>query len=67
LDKGSTHYARELDPASKIDLDKEYKCIDLLNLLRARTFSEMPACYFYDDGKKYEVRISIKEVENGSN
>ena len=66
LEKGSIHYARELDPASKIYLDKEYRCRDLLNLLRARTFPGMPACYFYDDGKKYEVKISIKEVTNGS-
>jgi methionyl-tRNA formyltransferase len=60
LDLGSFHKARELDMASCIDLDKPYKARDLLNLLRARTFSPHPAAWFTDNGQDYEVRVEIK-------
>ena len=62
LSKGSFHFARELDPASRIYLDKTYKARDILNLIRARTFPGYPACYFFDKKKKYEVRIEIIKV-----
>ncbi|MGD8619348.1 MAG: formyltransferase family protein [Gammaproteobacteria bacterium] len=64
---GQIHYFRELDPASRIHLDKTYNAADLLNLLRARTFTGKPSCYFYDNGRKYEVRISIKEAADEPN
>ncbi len=51
--------AKHLDGASYIDLDEEYSARDLLNLLRARTFPEGPACWFEDNGAKYDVRIQI--------
>ena len=63
LEKGSFHAARELERASEIFLDKCYRGDELLNLLRARTFPGHPSCYFYDQGRKYEVRIAIKEVK----
>ncbi|MEM5427381.1 formyltransferase family protein [Cupriavidus oxalaticus] len=63
---GSFHLARELDPASEIFLDRSYQGRELLNLLRARTFAGNPSCYFHEGGKKYEVRISIKEVKDGA-
>ncbi|MFS8930198.1 formyltransferase family protein [Cupriavidus taiwanensis] len=66
LKAGSFHLAKELDPASEIFLDKSYQGRELLNLLRARTFTGNPSCYFHDGGKKYEVRISIKEVKDGA-
>ena len=60
LKKGSFHLAEELDPASQIDIDRKYRARDLLNQLRARTFSGFPACCFEDKGQIYEVRIAIK-------
>jgi len=66
LDAGSFHLARELEPASEVFLDKSYQGRELLNLLRARTFAGKPSCYFHDGGKKYEVRISINEVKDGT-
>ncbi len=63
VDKGSFHYGKELDPASRIDLDKQYTARELLNLLRARTFSGYPACRFEDEGRVYEARIEIKELK----
>jgi methionyl-tRNA formyltransferase len=56
---GSFHLSKELDPASKIELDRLYSARKLLNLLRARTFDEYPACYFEDRGEEFEVRVSI--------
>lgn len=59
LSEGSFHLASELDPASVINLDQHYKARDLLNLIRARTFTGHPACWFSDAGSEYEVRVEI--------
>lgn len=62
--EGSFHKASELTEASRINLDKEYKAEDLLNLLRAKTFPPHPAAWFYDkDGTKFEVRVKILRCE----
>lgn len=61
LSKGSLHYASEIDKASKIYLDKYYTARQLINLLRARTFSGYPSCYFEDNGITYEITVNIKK------
>ncbi len=58
--KGSLHYAREIDAASKVDLDKSYTARELINLLRARTFPGHPACRFEENGEMYEISVNIK-------
>lgn len=64
-EEGSFHYAKELDDASEIFLDKNYTGKDLLNIIRARTFPPFPAAYFYDEnGEKYDVRIKITKSDN---
>ncbi len=55
----SFHKRRDLDPASRIDLDASYRARDLLNLLRARTFAPHPAAWFVDRDQRYEVRVTI--------
>lgn len=60
LKQGSFHLRKELDPASEISLNKNYTGRELLNLLRARTFSDHPGCWFEENGKIYEVKIDIK-------
>lgn len=62
---GSFHRARELDPASRIDLDALYPARDLLNLLRARTYPPFPAAWFIEGSQKYEVRVEIRRVPGG--
>ena len=62
LSQGSFHFSSELEPASRIELDEPTTARQLLNLLRARTFTGHPACSFFDDGVKYEVRIEITEA-----
>ncbi len=58
--KGSLHYAREIESASMVDLDKTYTARELLNLLRARTFPGHPACRFDENGETYEISVNIK-------
>jgi len=60
LSKGSLHYAKEIDVASRIELDRTYTARDILNLLRARTFPGYPACRFEDGGAIYEISVNIK-------
>ena len=61
---GSFHYAKELEPASEIDLNKDYVVRDFFNLIRARTFDPHPSCYFYKNNKKFGVTICIKKCES---
>lgn len=62
LDKGSFHRASEIDKASWIELDSATTPRNLLNRMRARVFPGKPACRFSDDGRIYEVTVSIKEI-----
>jgi methionyl-tRNA formyltransferase len=64
---GSFHWGKEIEEASKIDLEKQYKAKNLLNIIRARSGFPAGAAWFVDNGKKYEVRIEIKEMENSEN
>lgn len=57
---GSFHYMKELEPASRIDLDRSYTGRELLNLLRARTYPPYPGCWFEENGATWEVRVSIQ-------
>lgn len=60
-DEGSFHLASEIELASRLDLEGSYRCRDLINLLRARTFDGHPGCWFEDLGRRYEISISIRE------
>lgn len=60
---GSFHYARELDPASEIHLDRQYSGRALLNLIRARVFPPHPSCYFCFNGRAYKVTIQITKAD----
>ena len=66
LTQGSFHRGKELEPASQVYLDRSYQARDLLNLVRARTFHPYPAAWFIENGQRYEARIEIKKVEDGS-
>ena len=54
-----TNYRKDLEPASEILLDNNYRARDLLNLIRARTFNPHPGAWFEEDDMKWDVRISI--------
>ncbi len=59
---GSFHRASELEFASEISLDKQYRARDLLNLLRARTFEGHPNCWFEEEGNRYEISVKITKA-----
>lgn len=60
------HFQRELEDASQIELDATYTGRDLLNLLRARTFAPHPGAWFEEDGRRYQIRISISQDEEAN-
>lgn len=64
LSKGSFRLSSEIDKASEIKIDAIYTARELFNLIRARTFTGHPSCWFEENnGEKYEVRIQIKRKE----
>lgn len=62
IKSGTFHYSSELEKICEINLDEKYQGRHILNLLRARTFEGYPGCYFYENGNKYEIKISINKV-----
>lgn len=55
---GSFHTSKDFEKLGKIDLNKKYLASDLINLLRAKTFSGKPSAYYLKDGKKIFLRIN---------
>jgi len=62
--KATFHIAKEIEEKSNIDLNKNYKALDLINIIRARSFTNGDSAYFYKNGKKYYIRTSISEAKN---
>jgi len=65
--EGTFHYKKELNLHSKIDLEKKYKAIDLINIVRARSFNGNPSSFFIHEGKKYYINIKITEEKKDEN
>jgi len=63
-DMGTYHSSKEIDSASKIELEKNYTARKLFNIIRARMYSPYPTTYFFDNEKKYSVEINIKQLKN---
>jgi methionyl-tRNA formyltransferase len=63
---GTSHRRAELEPASRLELDRSYRLRDLLNVLRARTFPPHPGCRFQEGEDIYEVRVAIQKVDRAS-
>ena len=60
---GTFHLKKELDEHSCIDLNKTYKAIDLINIIRARSFAKSDSSFFYHEGTKYCINIEIDKKE----
>lgn len=56
------HRADELDPASRIDLDRSYQARELLDLIRARTFPPDGGARFTDHDGEYRVMVDIERL-----
>jgi len=63
----TTHFAREIESKTIIDLNKHYKAIDLINIIRGRTFWNGPSASFVWDGDEYYIRTEIKKIKRGNN
>ena len=57
------HLKKDLDAHSVIDLKKSYNALDLINIMRARSFKNGPSSYFYHNGKKYYINVEIRSEE----
>ena len=57
--EGTVHKVRDVQAVDELDLDKEYKARDLLNILRARTFPPYRGAYFVENGRKIFVSIKL--------
>ncbi|MBA7506955.1 dTDP-4-amino-4,6-dideoxyglucose formyltransferase [subsurface metagenome] len=58
-EKGSMHYVKDFHSLDEIDPKKKYYALDLINILRARTFPPYKGSFFKIDGKKYYIEIEI--------
>jgi len=56
-EEGTFHLSKDFKTLSEIDLNKNYKAQDLINLLRAKTFSNKPSAYYKKNGKKIYLRL----------
>jgi len=59
----TSHFAIEIKDKTKIDLNKKYRALDLINLIRARTFFNGTSLKVNIDGAEYYLRMDIVEVE----
>lgn len=56
---GTRHRACDVEGIDEIDLEASYKARDLINVIRARTFSPYPGAYFRDGGRKVRLRLEL--------
>jgi methionyl-tRNA formyltransferase len=59
----TSHFASEIEERAKIDLNKKYYALDLINLIRAKTFWTGPSLRMTKSGTDYYLRMEIEEVE----
>ncbi len=60
---GEFHKKRDVERIDRIDLDREYKARDLINILRARTFPPYTGVFFEEDGKKVYMELKLSYGE----
>ncbi len=59
--EGTVHRVRDVEFLDKIDLEQTYTARQLIDILRARTFSPYPGAYFEVDGRRIYVRLELSE------
>jgi len=58
-DVGEFLRKRDVEKIDCIDLDKDYKARDLIDILRARTFPPYKGAYFVENGKKIFMELKL--------
>ena len=61
--KNKVNYLSEIKNATEIKLNANYNGRKILNLLRAKTFTKSPGCWFKDGNCRYEVTIKINKIK----
>ncbi|HET6280473.1 MAG TPA: hypothetical protein VFH73_05890, partial [Polyangia bacterium] len=56
---GTTHRTADVQAVDEIDLDRNYRARDLINLLRARTFPPYKGAYFRDGRDRVYLRLQL--------
>ena len=59
-----THTSKHFKDLSRIKMNKKIYPIELINLLRAKTFSNKEPAYFFHNGKKIFVHIKLRYEKN---
>jgi methionyl-tRNA formyltransferase len=57
---GSFHKAADVEKIDRIDLDKSYRARDLLDLIRARTFTGYTGAYFESSGRRVYLKMQLE-------
>jgi len=55
------YYSEDLENISEINMSGLYLAKNLINLIRSRTFFDKGGVFFFDNGKKYFIRIYVDE------
>lgn len=63
-DISTFHWGKDIWEHSKIDLSKKYTALELLNIIRARTFSGDNSAFFVYKNEKYNVKIEISKRDD---
>lgn len=64
LERGTAHYRKELDELCELDLQDTASMEDLIDKLRALSFSDYETAYFERNGRKYYIDIDIRPEEH---
>lgn len=64
--KANYNSKKSLDKLDQIDLDKNYKAIDLINLLRARSFGNLGFGYYLDPDSGDKVYLNLRLGTNAN-
>lgn len=62
--EGSYHSVRDVEKIDRIDLDRLYTGRELIDILRARTFSPYPGAYFESGGRRVYLRLKLVYEED---
>lgn len=63
-DEGTHYRLKDFNALSELDLDKEYKAGELIDILRARTFSPHRGVYFLDGNRKIYLELKLTPEDN---
>jgi len=63
-DAGTSHTLKDVDKIDEIDLDSERSAMELINLIRARTYPPYRGAYFTSSGRKVYLRLELEYEES---